>query len=399
MSLILIYGDRFSGQRELAHALAEELGYRLVTPDVVIERAAAWGASQQELVRVLAESPGLRDRFLRKTHSQWTFLCAALAEEIWQGNVICHGELADLLLHQELPVTRIQVFASVGSRVSAVVQLLRYDEPEAAAFLKFADRARRRWLRVYGVHGEPAPDLLVNLDRIDLREACDTVATFIRMRSTEAVRSADYLFLENFAVAFRIRAALAMDPATRHLELGISSDRGRVSMWGHLPEPEDFKEAQRVAWTVPGVSELELNGEAGGQAEATGGAGDHLPLSWQRVRPTLLATGAGLAAVAFFVLLFFWVGSFVEFSLADSQVIQGVVTDSRCGSRHPQTENAQCVRACVSRGGKYVLDDGKGLYELSSQHDAEKFAARKVRVRGVLEKGAHYVHVQSMELL
>lgn len=59
MSLVLIYGDRFSGEEDLARSLAESLGYRLVEPDTVIERAAAWGGSQLRLARILADPPDI----------------------------------------------------------------------------------------------------------------------------------------------------------------------------------------------------------------------------------------------------------------------------------------------------------------------------------------------------
>ena len=79
--------------------------------------------------------------------------------------------------------------------------------------------------------------------------------------------------------------------------------------------------------------------------------------------------------------------------------IQGMVTDSRCGSRHAQTEPAQCVRACVAQGGKYVLDDGSSLYELSDQRGAERYAGRKVKVDGFLGDDSRYLKVTSMEPL
>ena len=49
MGVIMIYGDRFSGERELARTLATHLGYRLITPEVVTERAVAWGGSREKI--------------------------------------------------------------------------------------------------------------------------------------------------------------------------------------------------------------------------------------------------------------------------------------------------------------------------------------------------------------
>ena len=81
MGVILIYSERPNGEREVAEVLAEQLGYRLITPEMVIERAAAWGGSQPKFVRVFAKPRSL-DRFLRETRALVLLLRAALAEEI-----------------------------------------------------------------------------------------------------------------------------------------------------------------------------------------------------------------------------------------------------------------------------------------------------------------------------
>ena len=59
--------------------------------------------------------------------------------------------------------------------------------------------------------------------------------------------------------------------------------------------------------------------------------------------------------------------------------------------------DVKCVLECVKgMGGKYVLYDGKETYELSDQKNAEKFAAKKVTVKGTLEPKSKTIHVDSM---
>jgi Spy/CpxP family protein refolding chaperone len=166
-------------------------------------------------VRILAESPATFDRFLCKTRAQLLLLRAAVAEEIRNGNVVCYGGLADLLLQNDLPAPRIRIRASPESRISNVSWLLRLSESEGAAYVKRADRARRAWLRLmYGrAYSEPAPDLVINLDRIGVSEA---VITALIRQSEGGCQHSDETLLDNFALSTRVSAALASEPATTY---------------------------------------------------------------------------------------------------------------------------------------------------------------------------------------
>ena len=87
---------------------------------------------------------------------------------------------------------------------------------------------------------------------------------------------------------------------------------------------------------------------------------------------------------------------------ADKQVFTGVITDTMCGKNHAHmgiSPEAKCVRDCVKMGSKYkyALHDGKNIYVLSDQQTPEKFAAQKVRVKGVLYEKTKIIKVESIE--
>jgi hypothetical protein len=84
---------------------------------------------------------------------------------------------------------------------------------------------------------------------------------------------------------------------------------------------------------------------------------------------------------------------------AKSKVFVGYISDSMCGLKHmmPGKSDAECTLECVKAGAKYVLADraNSRVYDLSDQKTPEKFAGKKVRVRGTL-KGTLIV-LSSME--
>lgn len=84
------------------------------------------------------------------------------------------------------------------------------------------------------------------------------------------------------------------------------------------------------------------------------------------------------------------------------QTFTGVITDDMCAkANHSQMQmgptDAECTLACVDvHGASYVLYDGKETYQLSDQKTPEKFAAKKVRVVGTLDKKTHTIQVDSI---
>ncbi len=405
MGLILICGNRFSREQELAQSLAEHLAYRLITPEVVIERAVVRGGSRQKLMRILAGPPRLFDRLLRHTRRQWLFLRAALAEEIRSGNAVCYRELADLLQRDDLPAVRIGIVSSRESRIGVVEWSHHLDGAAAVAVLKQADRARKAWLQLmYGNEGTKAiPDLVFNLDRLGLPEVGDTIAAHVR-RLEEAGRTTNLALLEDLLVSTKVDEALATNPATDYLELLVESNRGRVSIRGRMREPEDTLEVERIARSIAGVSQIVLNGEVMEERQVTSATARGRRLLPLGAPQRYVALGLTVVTLLIISGLAGKFGSFVERATFAKwaqrpETITGMITDSRCGIRHLQAESAQCVRACVARGARYVLDDGRNLYELSDEHGAERFASREVRVKGLLGKDSRNLKIVSIDPL
>ncbi len=74
---------------------------------------------------------------------------------------------------------------------------------------------------------------------------------------------------------------------------------------------------------------------------------------------------------------------------ASSRTFAGMITDSRCGARHPMNSgksSAECVRSCVRNGARYVLVDGEKIYALEGKPvRLGQLAGERVNVVGMLE--------------
>ena len=85
-----------------------------------------------------------------------------------------------------------------------------------------------------------------------------------------------------------------------------------------------------------------------------------------------------------------------------TQVFAGTITDSMCAnadhaSMRMGPTDGECAKACVEEhDATFVLWNGKEAYALSDQRAPEKFAGRKVRVRGTLDARTKTIAVESM---
>jgi hypothetical protein len=109
------------------------------------------------------------------------------------------------------------------------------------------------------------------------------------------------------------------------------------------------------------------------------------------------------AVVAALGLAILFAGASVAFAVAQSydgtprtaqaaqatKTVSGMLTDSRCGARHPMSSGkttAECVRACVRKGADYILVDGDHRYTLAgNKEQLSKLAGQRVTVVGQLE--------------
>lgn len=108
----------------------------------------------------------------------------------------------------------------------------------------------------------------------------------------------------------------------------------------------------------------------------------------------------------------------IAFALAagasDKDVFFGEISDSQCAMNvhslshsHDEmikkktlgTDPASCARACVRRGGEWVLRSGNDAYRLQNQTGIELYAGEKVRVTGALDAKSNSINNTDVEIL
>ncbi len=261
MSVITISRGSFSGGKLLAECLARRLGYRCIDRDVIVERASASGISQEDLRDALEKPPGFLDRFSHKKYIYLALIQAALAEEVRTGKAIYHGLAGHLLLKAGPQILRTRIIAPPEFRIGMAQARLKLDRDQAVAYINKMDQQRQKWTQfLYGVDwGDPSLyDIVLNLETIDMKEACHVIATMAHERCFAFTPDCQAA-MDDLALGSRVRANLALNGATSNLEVEVVAHGGAVAIKGRLASVDQIEEVERIALAVPGVTELNLN--------------------------------------------------------------------------------------------------------------------------------------------
>ena len=115
----------------------------------------------------------------------------------------------------------------------------------------------------------------------------------------------------------------------------------------------------------------------------------HNLLRWRRRFRLRLAPAALILIISSFLI-----------AAADPQSVTGVITDTMCGAKHGMMKgqsDVECVRMCVKGAREYALYDGAHTWKLSDQKKPAAFAAKRVKVTGVVDEKSQTIKVTSIE--
>lgn len=261
MAIITISRGTFSRGKTLAERLAQRLDYPCVSREVILDAAREYEVLPEKLAEAMEkpaaawrQEPGERTRYLN-------YIRAALCERAMEGNLVYHGLAGHLLLAGISHVIRVRVIADVESRISEATDRLKVGRREAMTKIEKDDMARANWTRfLYDVdwHDPTHFDVVLNLERMGIDEACEVVARMTELETfkpTTASRKA----LAELTLSSRVWAALASDTRTAAVEAWVAAGEGIVTIIA-IPgsgQPGDAVAAVKsVANDVPGVREV-----------------------------------------------------------------------------------------------------------------------------------------------
>jgi len=260
VAIITISRGTFSGGSELAHRVADRLGCQCTSREVILEAAWGSGISAEEITTAMEKRPSFWHRVMGQRTVHLTLVRAALCEHARGSRLVYHGHVGHLLLPGIAHVVRVRVIADMPFRVQAA--LPQHPTREAALdYIEKVDQERREWVRfLFGVDWDDPQlyDLVLNLSRMSLDTACETVIE-VAARPEFQPTPESAKALRDLVLRSRVEAALATDFRTRDARLTVTADDGIVDVNGQAGWPDGVEAVTLVVQQVEGVTTLRSN--------------------------------------------------------------------------------------------------------------------------------------------
>lgn len=258
MSIITISRGTFSGGEALATGLAERLGYRCLSREVLLEAAWGYGVSVDKLDAAMEKPPPLWERLIGKRTPYLTYVRAALCDQALEGRLVYHGYVGHMVLPGVSHVLRVRAIADLDYRIQAAMRHQGLAHKDAVAYIERVDKERRQWARsAFDVEwDDPAHyDVVLNLSRMSVATACETV---LRLTASAEFQPTDASMkaLRDLTVGNRVAATLARDPRTQGAALEVTADNGIVTVTGTTQSPALLEAVAAVAREVEGVKDI-----------------------------------------------------------------------------------------------------------------------------------------------
>ena len=269
MAIITISRGSMSGGMAFAECLAKTLGYPSLAREVLVQAAGKLGVSEEKLRGKIEKSARFWERMTSDRRIYVIALQSALADACVDGNLVYHGHAGHLLLKDLPNVLRVRLIAPIPARIREVMDRQGLNYGAAMDYIRLVDQERIRWTKfVYGLDWRDPKnyDIVINLGNIAIDTACAMVAAIVKLpayATTEEVKKR----LRDYALACKIRVALAANSKWRTIDFNVQADSGKVEVFGEVatsgvlirqsgPSEEEIRS---IAKAVEGVKEVVVN--------------------------------------------------------------------------------------------------------------------------------------------
>ena len=255
MQIITIYQGASGSGDEVAVAVAKALGYRPIDREILVQASLQYGIPEAKLAEIVDREPTWWATFTRNLDPYRIALQAAFCEVARDRGIVYHGHIGHELIPKFQHVLKVLLTAPMAMRIEQVRARHKLNEVAALRYVEEVDKARTR--RLKGMFGtdwcDPSRyDMVVNLGHMNLA----TVKHLI----VEAAHSADYQMtpaskqaFENFALASRVHATLALGNDLSQARVDIEANQGEISMSGTIPHWVSEEYLAEQVRHIPGV--------------------------------------------------------------------------------------------------------------------------------------------------
>ncbi len=256
MSLITISRGTFSGGRDLAVRLAEELGYAYLCQEDLSARASHMAVPMERLRDAVLRPPREYEKIAIERDHYLACLTVQFCRQVLAGDLVYFGHLGHMLLPKVPNILRVRALADTEFRLKAVMENLGCGRHEAKEHIQWVDTTRDKWVKfLYGVSwNDPLHyDLVVNLAHTGMESAVSAIRSMAE-RSEFMFSDHAHHAIRDMYLAARVHCALLSVDETRCPGIHVTSNDRVVNVLYH---PRFSDSAGNVARILEGFEGLQ----------------------------------------------------------------------------------------------------------------------------------------------
>ena len=256
MSIVTISRGSFSRGKEVAEKLANRLGYKCISREIILEASKHFNIPEAKLARAIHDAPSILERITYGKERYVAYVREALLHHFQKDNVVYHGLAGQFFVQGISHALRVRVLADMEVRVAEEMRSQNISAQKAQEILRKDDEERYRWSsHLYRIDTRDPSlyDLVIHIKCMTTDAAVDIICKALEQpcfqTTPESQKAVDTLLL-----AAQVQAALVEEfPAAR-----VEVEEGEILVKIGGPWAEDKRLIAKVDQVVDNLSGLKV---------------------------------------------------------------------------------------------------------------------------------------------
>jgi cytidylate kinase len=262
MAIITISREMGSGGIPIAHKVADQLGYKLIDGEAIMEAAKSYGLSPEAVEQADEKPPHFVDTLDSKQFLDLHLIELIILEAALKGNVVIYGRGGQDLLKDISSVLRTRIIAPFEDRVERWAEREWLDPDRARYLVRKSDQQRAGFIKYYfdrnwedSVHY----DLIINTQRLSEETAVKIICDSIKDQNLEGIKADSKKILSDLILRKKVEIAILSNDHIDPYLLEINVKDGLVELSGQVHSAAEKQTAEQQARTAEGIRDLKNN--------------------------------------------------------------------------------------------------------------------------------------------
>ena len=185
MSVIIISKGSYSHGGKVAEKVAQRLGFKCISRDILLEISKEFDISELKLIRAYDDAPSFLERFTYGREKYIAYIKAAILGNLSKDNVLYHGFAGHFFTKDISHVLKVRIIADMEERLRYMMKRENVSREDAYRIIEKVDEERQKWgLKLYGMDSWDCRlyDLVIRICKITVDDAVDIICQTVKLK-------------------------------------------------------------------------------------------------------------------------------------------------------------------------------------------------------------------------